>query len=93
MVYEIISLEPLPGLRGWYRPRVARGTLVALCASARGEHPLVAYVVRCAEEGFQRASSPAGEIVWESARSARPPCPSTSQCTCWGSACMILLSG
>ena len=67
MLYEIISLEPSPGLRGWYHLRGARGTLVALCASARGEHPLVAYVVRCVGEGLQRASSPAGEIVWESA--------------------------
>ena len=87
MVYVIISLEPLPGLQGWCRPRGARGTLVALSASARDEHPLVAYGGQVRGRGVSNARQVRPVRSCGKARGARPPCPSTSLCTCWGYMC------
>jgi len=87
MLYEIIPLDPLPGLRGWYRLRGARGTLVALGARARDEHPLVAYGGQVRGRGVSYARQVRLVRSYGKARSARPPCPSTSQCTCWGHMC------
>ena len=55
--------------------RGARGTLVALSASTRDEHPLVAYdgQVRAREISNARQVRPVRS--WEKARCAQPPCP------------------
>ena len=82
MLYEIIPLDPLPGLRGWYRLKGARGTLVALGAARVMCIPWLRMVVRCAGE-----ASPMRVKSVRLYGTARPPCPSTSQCTCWGHMC------
>ena len=58
---------------------------MALSVNAHDERPLLAYGGQVRGRGISNARR-----VWPvrscgKARSARPPCPSTSLCTCWKS--------